>query len=52
MPRARELAKQILLQPELVRRHARVLVTEQLRRHINELLPFGFALEGQGMTAD
>jgi hypothetical protein len=33
-------------QPELNRRYTRILLTERLRRQINELLPYGLALEG------
>ena len=51
MPRARELARMILRQPELNRRYTRILLTEQLRRQFNELLPYGLALEGLAITA-
>jgi enoyl-CoA hydratase/carnithine racemase len=50
MPRARELAHEIMQQPEMNRRYARLLLTEQLRRQINELLPYGLALEGLAIT--
>lgn len=50
LPRAWELARQILEQPELNRRYARILLTEQLRRQIAELLPYGLALEGLALT--
>jgi enoyl-CoA hydratase/carnithine racemase len=50
LPRAWELARQILQQPELNRRYARILLTEQLRRQIAELLPYGLALEGLAIT--
>src|SRR5918992_1509404 len=46
LPRAWELARVILRQPEMNRRYARLLLTEQLRRQMNELLPLGLALEG------
>ena len=46
LPRAWEIARQIMLQPELNRRYTRILLTEVLRRQINELLPYGLALEG------
>lgn len=46
LPRAWELARIILRQPELNRRYSRILLTEQLRRRMNELLPYGLALEG------
>jgi len=52
LPRAWKLARQILQQPELNRRYARILLTERLRREINELLPYGLALEGLAITQD
>lgn len=51
LPRAWELARAVAQQPELVRRYARLLVTEPLRRQVAELLPYGFALEALGMAA-
>lgn len=48
--RAWELARVILRQPELNRRYTRTLLTEPLRRQINELLPYGLALEGLAIT--
>ncbi len=50
LPRAWELARQIMLQPEMNRRYSRLLLTEQLRRQLNELLPYGLALEGLAIT--
>jgi enoyl-CoA hydratase/carnithine racemase len=50
LPRAWELARTVLRQPELNRRYTRTLLTEQLRRQINELLPYGLALEGLAIT--
>jgi hypothetical protein len=50
LPRAWTLARQILQQPELNRRYARIMLTEQLRRQINDLLPYGLALEGLAIT--
>ena len=50
LPRAWELARRIMQQPELNRRYARILLTEQLRRQINDLLPYGLALEGLAIT--
>jgi enoyl-CoA hydratase/carnithine racemase len=50
LPRAWELARQICRQPELNRRYARILLTEQLRRQIADLLPYGLALEGLAIT--
>jgi enoyl-CoA hydratase/carnithine racemase len=51
MPRAWELARTIAQQPEMHRRFARMLVTEQLRRQLHDLLPYGLALEGLAATA-
>ena len=50
LPRAWELARQIMQQPEMNRRYARILLTENLRRRMNELLPYGLALEGLAIT--
>ncbi len=50
LPRAWEVARIILRQPELNRRYTRILLTEHLRRQINDLLPFGLALEGLAIT--
>jgi enoyl-CoA hydratase/carnithine racemase len=50
MPRAWELARRIMQQPEMNRRYARILLTEQLRRRMSELLPYGLALEGLAIT--
>lgn len=50
LPRAWELARTILRQPELNRRYARILLTEQLRRQMRDLLPYGLALEGLAIT--
>lgn len=50
LPRAWQLARQILEQPELNRRYARILLTERLRREMSELLPYGLALEGLAIT--
>lgn len=50
LPRAWQLARTILRQPEMNRRYARLLLTEQLRRRISELLPLGLALEGLAIT--
>lgn len=50
LPRAWALARRMLAQPELNRRFARTLVTEQLRRQINDLLPYGLALEALAAT--
>ncbi|MEW5984547.1 MAG: enoyl-CoA hydratase/isomerase family protein [Acidobacteriota bacterium] len=50
LPRAWELARQILRQPDLNRRYTRVLMTEHLRRQMHELLGYGLALEGLGIV--
>ena len=50
LPRAWELAHQIMQQPEMNRRYARILLTEHLRRQLSELLPYGLALEGLAIT--
>jgi enoyl-CoA hydratase/carnithine racemase len=46
MPRARELAKLLLLQPRLVRRYTRVCVTHEMKRQMHDMLGYGLALEG------
>lgn len=50
MSRAREHARRLLRQPAIQRKFARVLVTEQLRRQMQELLPYGLALEALAAT--
>ncbi len=50
VPRAWELARQILAQPELNRRYSRLLLVENLRRRMSEMLPYGLALEGLCIT--
>jgi len=49
LPRAWELARQLLKSSEIVRRHTRVLLSEYLRRPMNDLLGHGLALEGLGL---
>jgi enoyl-CoA hydratase/carnithine racemase len=51
LPRAWELAREINQRPEWVRRYTRRLLTDRLRREIAELVPYGWALQVQGMTA-
>ena len=46
LARAHELARQILLQPKLVRRYTRIVLTEDLRARMHGLLAYGLALEG------
>jgi enoyl-CoA hydratase/carnithine racemase len=50
LPRAWEHARSIMKLPELNRRYTRTLITEVLRRQMNELLPYGLALEGLGLV--
>lgn len=52
LPRAWELARKIMQQPELNRRYSRILLTEHLRRRMSELLPYGLALEGLCITRE
>ncbi len=52
MPRAHELAEKIMQQPELNRRYSRTLLVEDLKRKMNELLPYGLALEGLCITRE
>lgn len=44
--RARELARQLMLQPKLVRRYTRIALTEEIRSRMQGLLGYGLALEG------
>lgn len=50
LPRAWQLARKIMQQPELNRRYCRTLLVEDLRRRMSELLPYGLALEGLCIT--
>jgi enoyl-CoA hydratase/carnithine racemase len=50
LDRAWEFAAKIMEQPELNRRYSRILLTEDLRRRMNENLPYGLALEGLCIT--
>lgn len=50
LPRAWEHARNIMKLPELNRRYTRLLITEVLRRQMNELLPYGLALEGLALV--
>jgi enoyl-CoA hydratase/carnithine racemase len=50
LPRAWEHARNIMKLPELNRRYTRTLITEVLRRQMNELLPYGLALEGLALV--
>ena len=46
LPRAWELARQLRQRPPLLRRYTRVLLTQDLKRRMHELLGYGLALEG------
>lgn len=50
LPRAWEHARNIMKLPELNRRYTRILLTETLRRQMNDLLPYGLALEGLALV--
>jgi enoyl-CoA hydratase/carnithine racemase len=50
LPRALEHARKIMKLPELNRRYTRTLITEMLRRQMNDLLPYGLALEGLALV--
>jgi len=46
LPRAWELAHQLRQRPNLLRRYARVMLTQDLKKRMHELLGYGLALEG------
>lgn len=48
LPRAWELAEQLLKQPPLTLRYARVAITQGIKRQLLDLLGYGLALEGLG----
>ncbi|HXY25895.1 MAG TPA: enoyl-CoA hydratase/isomerase family protein [Candidatus Acidoferrum sp.] len=50
LERAWEHARNLMKQPALNRRYTRILLTEQLRRQMNDLLGYGLALEGLGIV--
>ncbi len=50
LPRAWELARQLLRQPTLLRRYARVLLTHDIKKKMHDLLGYGLALEGLGAS--
>ena len=50
LPRAWEHARNIMKLPELNRRYTRILITEMLRRQMNDILPYGLALEGLALV--
>ena len=52
LPRAWELARQLAQQHPLILRYSRVLLTQNLKRQMQELLGYGLALEGLGSAQD
>nr|WP_167468399.1 enoyl-CoA hydratase/isomerase family protein [Cupriavidus plantarum] len=46
LPRARELAAQMLRQPRLVRRYTRTCLNQELKGRLHDVLGYGLALEG------
>lgn len=50
LPRAWELAAQLMKQPVLTRRYARVVLVQQLKRLMLDNLGYGLALEGLGAS--
>lgn len=46
LPRAWALARQLRQRPNLLRRYARVMLTQDLKKRMHELLGYGLALEG------
>ena len=52
LPRAWELAEQLAQQSPLVLRYTRVLLTQHIKRLMQDLLGYGLALEGMGSAQD
>jgi enoyl-CoA hydratase/carnithine racemase len=50
MPRALELAEQLLELPSLTRRYNRLMMTRRMKLAINDRVPFEMALEGATLT--
>jgi enoyl-CoA hydratase/carnithine racemase len=51
LPRAWELAEELAKRPPLVLRYTRLLLTQQIRREMHDLLGYGLALEGLALGA-
>lgn len=51
LPRARELARQLVGQPPLTLRYSRLAVTQRLKRLVAESLPYGLAVEALSASA-
>lgn len=51
LPRAWELARQLLRKPALVRQYSRVLLTHDLKKRLLDLHGYGLALEGLAATS-
>lgn len=52
LPRAWTLAEQLAQRPRLVLRYSWVLLTQQLKRQMHDLLGYGLAVEGLGVAAE
>ena len=50
LSRAWFLARQLMRRPALIRRYSRVLLTQDLKRRMHDLLGYGLALEGLGAS--
>lgn len=46
LPRAWALARQLQQRPPLLRRYTRVMLTQDLKRRMHDLLGYGLAMEG------